>query len=66
MLATSVVPDENCLSSNSTLMKYVSSLFLLYGYFVELCMDVGITVYDFHKMFLGTMHYVVLEHLLSV
>jgi len=35
---------------------------------VQLCMDVGIrpTVYNFHKMFVGTMHYVVLEHFLSV
>jgi len=57
---------KNCLSSTSILMKYVSSLFLLSGYFVQLCMDVAITVYDFHKMSLGTMHYVVLDHFLSV
>ena len=45
-------------------MKYVSSLFLLSGYFVQLCMDVGITVYYFHKMSLGTMHYVVFSGVL--
>ena len=47
-------------------MKYVSSLFLFSGYFVQLCMDVAITVYDFHKMSLGTMHHVVLDHFLAV
>jgi len=43
-------------------MKNVSSLFLLSGYFVQLCMDVCITVYDFQKMSLDTTYYVVLEH----
>jgi len=47
-------------------MQYVSSLFLLCGYFVQLGMNVGITVYDFHKMSVGTMHYVVLEHFLYI
>jgi len=48
------------------MLAELSSVFLLSGYFVQLCMDVGITVYDFHKMSLGTMHYVVLDHFLSV
>jgi len=47
-------------------MTYVSSLFMLSGYFVQLCMDVGVTVYDLHKMSLGTLHCVVLDHFLSV
>jgi len=60
------IERKNCLSSTSILMKYVGSLILLSGYFVQLCVDVGITVYVFHKTSLGTMHYVVLDHFLSV
>jgi len=38
------IERKNCLSSTSILMKYVGSLILLSGYFVQLCVDVGITV----------------------
>ena len=57
---------KNCLSSTSILMKYVSSLFLFSGYFVQLCMDVGLAVYDFRRMSLGAIRCVVLDHFLSV
>ena len=43
-------------------MKYVSSLFLFSGYFVQLCMDVGLAVYDFRRMSLGAIRCVVLDH----